>query len=96
MQEGITGSQALCFLFCFAACKSSANTRDIFHSISHGEPGLIFSQLLASYLLGIKIEWSEWKKKGDQNKAKQISLSGCSQLIPHNNEGGGWRANAGR
>lgn len=67
-------SQALWFLFCFAACKSSGNTRDIFHSISHGKPGLTFSQLLASYLLGIKMEWSEWEKQKGQNKAKQISL----------------------
>lgn len=81
MQEGITGSQAFCFLFCFAACKSSANTGDIFHSISHGELGLIFSQLLASYLLGIKIEWSEWRKKKKKTKTKQnksLSLAAVS------------------
>lgn len=88
-------SQALWFLFWFAACKSSANTRDVFHSISHGKPGLIFSQLLASYLFGIKIEWSEWKKKKTKTKQSK-SLSGCSQFIPHSNEGGGWRTNADR
>lgn len=74
-------SQALWCLFWFAACKSSVNTRDVFHSIGHGKPGLIFSQLLASYLFGIKIEWSEWKKKRPKQSKTNLSLAAVSSFL---------------